>query len=159
MKNFTIVLALTIGGCGALQVPDKQPLPNGAPATFSHHQTFRYIGKKQTFKVPTNVTQIFVVVIGGEGGGTTVAHGGRVSATLPVAQGERLYVRVGGNGTADAGGYNGGGQPGMYGARSFASGGGGASDIRESGDGLSDRIIVAGGGGQGGDDGNWDGRP
>jgi hypothetical protein len=127
---------------------------NVAPASFMHHQTFRYVGKRQTFKVPANVTQIKVVAIGGEGGGSTVSHGGRVTAILPVVGGERLAVNVGGNGGFKEAGFNGGGKAGDNGFADFnAYGGGGASDIREGGHALKYRILVAGGGGgQGGFD-------
>jgi hypothetical protein len=122
-------------------------------STFSHEHTFRYIGKKQRFKVPAGVTEIRVIAIGAEGGGSTISHGGRVSAILPVNAGETLFVRVGGNGTSTAG-YNGGGKPGAHGFEKGNSyGGGGASDIREDGDALSNRVLVAGGGGG---QGGWD---
>jgi hypothetical protein len=70
-------------------------------------------------------------------------EGGYVSADLAVTAGEVLEIYVGGEGSGPTGGYNGGGNGGStsYGA------GGGASDVRRGAYTLSDRIIVAGGGG------------
>jgi hypothetical protein len=66
-----------------------------------------------------------------------------VVAELPVVPGERLAIFVGGAANGASGGYNGGGSG--EGSGSYASGaGGGATDIREGGDALKDRIIVAG---------------
>ena len=154
LRFVILTLSTALSGCGATQLPTAT-LGNGAqPNAYTHHQTFRYTGKKQTFKVPAQVTKIFVVAIGGEGGGATISHGGRVSAVLPVIAGEKLEIYVGGNGTFKDAGYNGGGKPGNNGFGQFnAYGGGGASDIRERGKALNDRILVAGGGGgQGGFD-------
>jgi hypothetical protein len=154
MKNLCFIFAAVVAGCGVSHLPVTTTAPAFAPKSYSHHKTFRYVGKKQTFKVPNGVTQAFIVAIGGEGGGSTVAHGGRVSAVIPVTAGETLVVRVGGNGTFKTAGYNGGGKPGADGFEDGnAYGGGGASDIREGGDALANRIlVVGGGGGQGG----WD---
>jgi hypothetical protein len=117
---------------------------------------------EQEFKVPTGVTSIEVVAIGGRGGDTVFASppaisGGRaakVTGTLSVTPGEKLYVEVGGNGKdsdlGSAGGWNGGGNGG-------GGGGGGASDIRTmpyaSGLGTDTRLIVAAGGGGAGAEG------
>ena len=74
---------------------------------------------------------------------------------IPVKPRETLYVRVGGRGLGGdypgsaGGGFNGGGSGGNGGYWG-GHGGGGASDVREGGDRLKDRILVAGGGaGQG----------
>ncbi len=156
MKILAFLFVTIVSGCGASSPAVNTSSSSATPSTYAHHQTFRYIGnKKQTFKVPEEVTQISVVAIGGEGGGSTVSHGGRVTAVLPVVSGEILYVRIGGNGTI-AGGYNGGadGGAGYFGHNGQAFGGGGASDIREGGDTPADRVLVAGGGGgQGGSGG------
>jgi hypothetical protein len=68
-----------------------------------------------------------------------------------VTAGETLSVHVGGAGldcdntlTVLAGGANGGG---VAGNAPYSGSGGGASDVRSSGDTLADRLIVAGGGG------------
>ena len=83
------------------------------------------------------------------------ARGGRVFAELPVISGEHLAVFVGGAANGTSGGFNGGGSAKFY-TSSGGYGGGGASDIREGGVSLHDRIlVVGGGGGQGGF--NYDG--
>lgn len=132
--------------------------------------TFDYTGDVQMYVVTGCVDSLLVDVLGAEGGrgpvgcttGTSKAggKGGRVQATIPVSQGDTLYIYVGGKGEDDdlnsaLGGYNGGGdalddsQYSYYGG----GGGGGASDIRLNGMTLNDRIVVAGGGGGAGADG------
>ncbi|HEY6484791.1 MAG TPA: hypothetical protein VIX83_00210 [Candidatus Cybelea sp.] len=145
-----------LAGCGGSQLPSRVGAASAAaPLTFSHHKTFRYTGKRERFKVPAGVAQIRVIAIGGSSGGSnTVARGGRVSAMIPVHPSEVLVINVGGAGTLKGGGFNGGAPGGadQFG-RGDAYGGGGASDIREGGHALGDRILVAGGaGGQGGFD-------
>jgi len=110
---------------------------------------------------------------GGNGGslGGEPGLGGRTSAELIVTPGEVLQVNVGGVGTdatgdrrngeapeaydsaegggsGGIGGFNGGGYGGSGGG-----GGGGASDIRQGGTALDDRVVVGAGGGGGGDGG------
>ena len=154
--------ALTVGasallaGCGGLQLPIATTASNAAPSAVTHHAIFRYTGKKQTFKVPGGVTRIHVIALGGGGAGSVMAHGGRVSAVIPVTPSETLVIYVGGAGTSSTGGFNGGGAGGRTcystnGCGYSGYGAGGASDIREGGDALKDRVVVAGGGGgQGG---------
>jgi hypothetical protein len=117
---------------------------------------FEYAGSEQTFKVPAGVTLIKVDARGGGGGGTPNSYGedggrgGRVLAELPVVPRERLAIFVGGTANGIYGGYNGGGDGKILTTRSFygtSYGGGGATDIREGGTALEDRILVAGGGG------------
>lgn len=159
MKNAaSFVLAGLLAGCGAQRLPaTTSPSFDVKPNIFAHHITYRYVGKAQKFNVPAGVTSISVIAIGARGGSdpyTEGSYGGRVSALIPVHDGDVLWVRVGGNGTATGGGYNGGGKPGLNGETGDdAYGGGGATDIREGGDVLADRVLVAGGGGgQGGYD-------
>jgi hypothetical protein len=100
------------------------------------------------FTVPAGVHSITITADGASGGSDSsygYAQGGLVVATVPVTPKESLAVFVGGEGGFDEGGYNGGspGQIKSYGAH----GGGGASDVRQGGDGLQDRVVVAGGGG------------
>jgi hypothetical protein len=158
--------ALTIGaaaallaGCRASQLPGVTSSsgaansPSGvAPFVFTHDMMFRFTGKKQTFKVPSGVTRIRVIAVGASGGGSVIAHGGRVSAVIPVIPSETLAIYVGGAGTSSTGGFNGGGAGGRTcysssGCGYSGYGAGGASDVREGGDALTDRIVVAGGGG------------
>jgi len=118
-------------------------------ATSGSH-TFYYTGAEQSFKVPSGVTSITVVADGAAGAAYTskkVARGGRTQATVPVTPHATLYVFVGGEGSYGSGGFNGGGGV----PSSGGYGGGGASDVREGGDSLGDRVLVAGAGGGGGD--------
>ena len=148
--------AALLAGCGASQLPGATSPSGVAPFAFTHHKTFRYTGKKQTFKVPNGVTRIRVIAVGASGAGKIIADGGRVSAVIPVSPSETLAIYVGGAGASTAGGFNGGGAGGQAttasGYDSYGGyGAGGASDVREGGDALKDRVIVAGGaGGQGG---------
>ena len=104
--------------------------------------TFNYTGTMQTFTVPNCASEVTITAWGAQGrksgsiGGST-GRGGMAQGTLSVTPGEALYVYVGGHD-----GYNGGGE-----ARWGASNGGGASDVRQGTTELSDRVIVAGGGG------------
>ena len=84
--------------------------------------------------------------------------GGSALGTLDVTPGETLSIYVGGQGEAgefgvsgrvpvqSPGGWNGGGDGGD-GLDASGAGGGGASDIRQGGNALEDRVLVAGGGG------------
>ncbi len=126
------------------------PSGNGLATSPTHEQKFSYTGTPQQFNVPQNVSKVTVDALGARGAGTNGA-GARVLATIPVTPGETLAVYVGGQGNAANGGYNGGASGGPSGPGQGGFGGGGASDIRAGGDKLSDRILVAaGGGGTGG---------
>lgn len=161
MKIRGLFDALSIGGivllaaCGGMQSPISVPgTRSSAAGNFQNHHTFLYTGAAQSFVVPANTTLIKVVARGAGAGPKAYsrrepARGARVSALLPVRPGERLRVYVGGAGYSDesgnySGGFNGGGNPGD---RFGGLGGGGASDVREGGDALGFRILVAGGGG------------
>jgi hypothetical protein len=141
-----------LAGCGGLQTMNATPADE-SQALLAHHQTFHYTGNVQFFNVPVGVKWVTVVALGAAGGhdrrhGTVAGHGGRVFAEIPVVQGEKLAVFVGGTAPATHtyGGYNGGGSGG-YSGDGQSEGGGGATDIREGGDSLRHRILVAGGGG------------
>ena len=129
-------------------------------------EEFIYTGNIQEWVVPAGVTSVTIDVKGASGanasGGTSPGDGGlggQATGVLDVTPGETLYINVGGQN-----GYNGGGDAGIHtgnGAQTFAGNGGGASDVRQGGNGVTDRVIVAGGGGGGGgsnagscDDGN-----
>lgn len=99
--------------------------------------TFQQVGE-HALTVPSGVTSLQVVAVGGKGGGSSHNFGGfgaRVSGSLAVQPGDVRYLVVGGNGS-----------PGDYG-----NGGGGASDVRTApvSAGLSPdrRVLIAGGGG------------
>lgn len=157
---FTIGAVVLFAGCGGSQTPTIAPgVSNDNVDALPYHKTFKYTGSEQSFKVPSGVKAITVVALGAAGsaagsgpGADQPGDGGRVYAVVPVRSGETLYVFVGGEGTRNTGGAGGGGfNGGGAGYCCYDSGGGGgASDVRESGDSLTDRILVAaGGGGQG----------
>ncbi len=123
---------------------------------------YSYTGAVQTFEVPEGVTSINIDAYGGRGGNavedTSIwplrgGYGGRVTATMSVIPGHVLSLFVGGKGYGPrnnpcitGGGWNGGGTMGS--CRYAAGSGGGATDIRASGgQALTDRVLVAGGGG------------
>ncbi len=120
----------------------------GRPAAAASTVRFGYTGSAQAYVVPDGVTVLTVDVVGASGGGVTAAgccggRGGRVFAQLAVTPGETLSVVVGGSG-----GFNGGAAGGWsYGSHPYGRNGGGASDVRQGGSSLADRVIVAGGGG------------
>lgn len=136
-----------LAGCGGSQLPAGSA-PSGDPSfARKHSATFQYTGAEQTFKVPASVTRIRVVAVGGSGGGKIFAYGGRVSGVIPVTPSETLAIYVGGAGSSTAPGFNGGGAGGLGSSDTTGNGGGGASDVREGGDKLKDRVVVAGGAG------------
>lgn len=100
---------------------------------------FEYTGSVQPWSVPVTGTYK-LEVWGAQGGGTYGGKGGYAVGNITLTAGQILNVYVGGQY-----GYNGGGSAGV-GARP-ASPGGGGTDIRLDGTELTDRIIVAGGGG------------
>ena len=128
-------------------------LPGRAEAATPVTVTFTYTGAAQPWTVPDGVTQVTIDAYGAQGGGrcpeangSIGAGGGRSQNAFPVTEGETLQVYVGENPTGYNGGFNGGG----WSSRTEfggGCGGGGASDVRQGGTGLENRIIVAGGGG------------
>jgi hypothetical protein len=131
--------------------------------TFSQSTTFSYIGQPQTYTVPPGVINIQVEAWGAQGSNATFGTvagglGGYSIGTLNVTPGEILNIYVGGQI-----GYNGGGTGGLQGNATLINGpsagvgpsGGGASDVRQGGNSLNDRVIVGGGGGGAGNDGSW----
>ncbi|MGA2760025.1 MAG: hypothetical protein ABSF08_06885, partial [Candidatus Cybelea sp.] len=167
--------AAFLAACGASSGLPSMPSSVGSVrAPHRHKQTFKYTGYEQTFVVPSYVTNVTIRAYGASGGGGGYSdfpaggQGGVVKATIRVSPGESLAVLVGGEGTNESGGYNGGGGPGYCLHRCNAAqtnrvrpdndyyaypayGGGGASDVRQGGDALADRVVVAaGGGGAGG---------
>jgi hypothetical protein len=118
---------------------------------------FVFTGGPQAIVVPEGVTSIRIDVWGAQGGAAsnnslcsaphdTGGLGGHARGTLAVTPGETLHIFVGGaGGTGASGGFNGGGI-GCSSTDTCASGGG-ASDVRQGGNAVGDRVIVAGGGG------------
>jgi hypothetical protein len=142
----TSVAAALLAGC-SVQGAGTAPSVSDADKSQSHHETYYYTGSEQYFTVPAGVEKLTVIVVGARGGAfEDAAFGGRVWAIIPVTPGENLAVFVGGEGSRPSGGFNGGGDGTGEGCCA-GYGGGGASDVRASGDALQDRIVVAGGGG------------
>ena len=150
----TCVAAVLLSGCGGnAGSSGATPPVNVAGEGFSYHKTFTFTGAKQTFTVPTGVKRIKVIAVGAQGGGYFRGFGGRVFAIIPVTPGEKLAIFVGGQGSENAAGFNGGGSGGSERGFFAGYGGGGASDVREGGVRMADRVLVVGGGGGGGGQG------
>ena len=121
-------------------------------SAFAESKTFEPgKGSEQEFNVPAGVTQLHVTAIGGAGQpGTACLPGGsgpggagaKVTATLPVSEGETVYIDFGE-------GASGGAQ--HCSLLGPGGDGGGASDVRTVSGSLASRLVVAGGGGGGGD--------
>jgi hypothetical protein len=144
------ITAAAVSSCSAYRASAAMPAEPSRNGAQTGSQTFKYTGIEQHFIVPSGVTRVTIV---GRGGGTpshystssgplfTGSNGGLVEATISVKPGEHLAIFVGGKG------------------RLGLLGGAGAPDVREGGDDLHDRVIVAGGGvrgtatGQGGSGG------
>ncbi|MDQ3111204.1 MAG: HYR domain-containing protein [Bacteroidota bacterium] len=109
------------------------------------NDTFFYTGAMQTYVVPAGVTTLTLQTWGAQGGANwvnNVNYGGYTKADFAVTPGETLYIFAGGQPSTITGGFNGGGN-----GEGAGKGGGGASDVRQGGSALTDRIIVAGGAG------------
>ena len=171
-------LAKTLGVAGVGAALWKKPVVDSislpAHATTSEltsPQVYSFTGGAQTFVVPESITLISIDALGAAGGsggdGTGDGSGGRggqAVGDLAVTPGETLHVYVGGVGTSfaspgSAGGFNGGGNLGPVCTFTGdpAGTGGGASDIRQGGNTLNDRVLVAAGGGGGGAGGSGNG--
>jgi hypothetical protein len=126
-------------------------------ASITNTQTFNYVtGMHQTWQVPSGVTEVTFDVKGAQGGSTSNSlggAGGKVQGKIAVIPGQDFYINVGGAGSLNLEGYNGGGvaqSVNAGGSQALSSGfGGGASDIRIGGIDLIHRKVVAGGGGGG----------
>lgn len=116
-------------------------------------RVFEFTGADQPWVVPDDVTTVDVVALGAAGGCGLAGWGGQATATVPVLAGDLLHAFVGSAGECSfaaslPGGYNGGGDKYTDAGDSWEGGsGGGATDLRRNGIALSDRVIVAGGGG------------
>jgi hypothetical protein len=166
-------LAVAMAGCVGVALV---ALPGSAVADPSCSQSgstvtclYFFTGSQQSFVVPGGVQSIAVSASGAQGGAgapdsspnAAGGEGARVQVTLPVTPGQTLAVLVGGQGARGdtAAGFNGGGDPGgcCGNVPESAGQGGGASDVRIAPFGLTDRLVVAGGGGGGGGNGAGDG--
>ena len=158
---------VTTAGTYTITYTSTDATGNTATATRTvavYQSQFNYTGSAQTFTVPADVTSILVDGYGasgmtrtGYGGNGDQGKGGRVQTNLSVTPGDVLNIYVGG--TGHYAGYvqsnitfNGGN------SSTYSGGyGGGATDIRVGGTALTDRVIVAGGGGGEGNGSNKDG--
>lgn len=109
--------------------------------------TFSYTGAVQTWTVPNGITSITVDAYGSAGERVNASKGytskgGRVQAVMNVTPGQVLSIYVGGKEN-----FNGGGPRALNSGIWMGPRGGDATDIRIGGTGLSNRVLVAGGGG------------
>ncbi|HEY2473454.1 MAG TPA: hypothetical protein VGI19_01510 [Candidatus Cybelea sp.] len=149
------VCASLLAGCGGSG--SLSPVGSNANTLLrplERSQTFGFTGAEQRFTVPSGVKRVTIAASGASGFNCVVGscgyygqpgNGGWLKATIPVTSGETLYVFVGGYA-----GYNGGGKCPGSDSCDFRLSGGGASDIRQGGDGITKRVVVAAGGGGGG---------
>ena len=149
------------GTCGAIAtfVPPLGTNVCGPPTAL----VYNYTGGVQTFTVPAGVLSLTINALGARGGasynGGVAGYGGQVQTTLTVIPGQVLNIYVGNVGTVGntnppaLGGFNGGGSGKGYNGCCSGGGGGGATDIRIGGVALTDRVLVAAGGGAAGSDG------
>ncbi|MGB8635228.1 MAG: hypothetical protein WCD66_12470 [Rhodanobacteraceae bacterium] len=149
-------LAATIGLTLACATPSA--IGQSAPTC----TTFNATGAEQTFVVPAGTNSISITANGAQGADATQPAAGSapsppgtggnaatVTGDLSVSPGETLYLHVG-----MRNGFNGGGAAGTFEASQTgepgASGsGGGATDVRQGGNGTGNRVLVAAGGGGG----------
>ncbi|HTU15809.1 MAG TPA: glycine-rich protein [Solirubrobacterales bacterium] len=122
-----------------------------APVTETH----QYTGQVVRWEMPYGVSAATIDLYGAQGGGSDSRSipglGGRATATIYPPGGTPYWLRVGGAGTPQAGGFNGGGSVSSgWPATMRSAGGGGATDLRSGNDTLAARVLVAGGGGGGG---------
>ena len=168
-------LASVVAAAGALlalAVPRQAgAAPSPAPASLPANCvvvagtatcTFTFVGAVQSFVVPAGVSQIVVAAAGAQGAdgapspeflfsvpGGAGGNGGIQRGALAISGGQTLEVFVGGHGgSAESGGFNGGGS-GVSPGPVSGGGGGGGSDVRTQPFGVGDRVIVGGGGGGG----------
>lgn len=114
---------------------------------------FDYTGAIQTWTVPAGVTQIFVDVVGAQGGSASPylgGKGGKVSGILTVTPGDILQITVGGQSNDNIAVYGFGGNGGrstIYGTIARAGGGLSAISTTAPVTQANALIIAAGGGG------------
>jgi hypothetical protein len=166
MKKILILVVNLFLVINLISIPTATAvLSNPSPVCVSGTCTINFdtTGDYYLWSAPTTGTYTFQVwgAQGGNAGynGTVYREGGKggyASGNYALTSGQTLYLYVGGqgagstssaNGDLQSGGFNGGGN-GYNGDTSIkrGAGGGGATDIRISGNALTDRVIVAGGG-------------
>ncbi|CAB4534871.1 MAG: hypothetical protein F2529_00870 [Actinobacteria bacterium] len=145
LVSATVALAALAGF--AITVPSQAVSPNPTPycTEGTCWVTFDYTGDSFVWTPPNKINSLHFDVLGAQGG-RLGGKGGSVSGDFAVIP-SSLYVYVGGMGSSSngaPGGFNGGGASGN--GHGDQGSGGGASDLRISQN-LSDRVVVAGGGG------------
>ena len=156
LKLFLIVAFITIGQ--SISYSQVVGTPYILPTKNLTVVNFIYTGADQQWTVPDGVTEIFVDVVGAQGGtrGSVLGGaGGRVRCKIAVTSGQILYLTVGGQPTTNAPVYGFGGNGGFhisYPTTQRAMAGGGLSAISTAfpltqGNAL---VIAAGGGGASG---------
>ncbi len=141
----TLGLTALVGAAISLPSQAVSPTPTPYCADGTCWVTFDYTGDYSVWSPPSGINSLHFDVYGAQGG-RSGGKGGSVSgdfAAIPSS----LYVYVGGMGfsaNSAPGGFNGGGVSGN--GHLDQGSGGGASDLRTSTS-ISDRVVVAGGGG------------
>ena len=147
LKLIFATLGLTALVGTAISLPSQAVSPTPTPVCVDGTcwVTFDYTGDYSVWTPPAGINSLHFDVYGAQGG-RSGGKGGSVSgdfAAIPTS----LFVYVGGSGSSAnsaPGGFNGGGVSGN--GHGDQGSGGGASDLRTSTN-LSDRVVVAGGGG------------
>lgn len=147
LKLFSAILGLVTLTGFAIAVPSQAVSPNPTPycSEGTCWVTFDYTGDSYVWIPPNKINSLHFDVLGAQGG-RVGGKGGSVSGEFAVIP-SSLHVYVGGMGSSSngaPGGFNGGGASGN--GHGDQGSGGGASDLRISPN-LSDRVVVAGGGG------------
>jgi hypothetical protein len=141
----TLGLTALVGTAISLPSQAVSPTPTPVCVDGTCWVTFDYTGDYSVWTPPAGINSLHFDVYGAQGG-RSGGKGGAVSgdfAAIPSS----LFVYVGGTGlsaNSASGGFNGGGTSGN--GHGDQGSGGGASDLRTSIN-LSDRVVVAGGGG------------
>ena len=139
-------LATALGSLSTTPVQAVTANPTPSCSNGSCSVTFDYSGDYYQWSVPTGIRTLSFELFGGQGG-RSGGLGAKLSGQLSTIP-NNIWIYVGGQGqtgSSKTGGFNGGGATSATGHGDEGSGGG-ASDIRTSAA-ISDRILVAGGGG------------
>ncbi len=148
MKKLLVLFLLPLLSFGQLAREFVQLRP-----MYTKFKRFDYTGAIQTWTVPSGVTQVYVDVVGAQGGSASPylgGKGGKVSGIMNVTPGDVLQITVGGQSTTNSAVYGFGGNGGfstIYGT--IARAGGGLSAISTSAPVTQANalVIAAGGGG------------
>ncbi len=150
--GIVVALAALVATLSGLALASS--VPAGAACQTGTY-TFTSTGTEQCYTVPLGATTLRVTTVGAPS--ASGQKGALVRGTITVPAGTTtLYVNVGGAGSGQTGGFNGGGTGGT-GSSGNGSGGGGGSDVRTCGASSctlsssdSRLIVAAGAGGSGG---------